>query len=486
MSTDDHISADVCIVGAGIAGLNALFVASRYLKPEQKVVLVDRRSSVGGMWVDTYPYVRLHQPHPLFTAGNIKWTIGREPEYLADRDEVLAHLHHCLGEIGKRIRIDVRLGWTYDGFVEHSNRVEITCHDGDRTLRITADKLITAYGARVIPNEPLELSSDQVHSVSPDYCDMRGAQIKSNNAPVWVIGGGKTGMDTANALLTEFPGREVNLIAGSGTFFTRRDELLPAGRKRWFGGTRPNKVFVEMARRFDGTNETEVRDWFRRTYALQITPDPRNYFFAFLSDAENEFVRAGINEVLTDHCVDVTDDGGSPVLNLRSGDSRPVEPGSWFVNCTGYLNAKDFPYEPVLSAGGRVMSVNSRALTLAFSSFCGYFHAHLFFLDKLATTPLYELDYDELRRKSAGVFPYAVATLLQYNLGLIYDALPAKAFLEWGLNFDRWYPLPRQIAGQVQYRMTYRRHREHYKQTLDTVRERFDVHCGPSLRTAVS
>ena len=70
-------SCAVCIVGAGVAGLNALFVASQYLSHDQKVVLIDRRERVGGMWVDTYPYVRLHQPHPMFTAGNIKWTLGQ-------------------------------------------------------------------------------------------------------------------------------------------------------------------------------------------------------------------------------------------------------------------------------------------------------------------------------------------------------------------------------------------------------------------------
>ncbi|HWS94142.1 MAG TPA: NAD(P)-binding protein [Mycobacterium sp.] len=63
---------DVCIVGAGIAGLNALFAASRYLSRDQKVILIDRRARAGGMWVDVYSYVRLHQPHPMFTAGNIE------------------------------------------------------------------------------------------------------------------------------------------------------------------------------------------------------------------------------------------------------------------------------------------------------------------------------------------------------------------------------------------------------------------------------
>src|SRR5258708_34729194 len=70
---------DVCIVGARIAGLNALFVAGQHLSGAQKVILVDRRERVGGMGADTYPYERLHQPHPMFTAGNIKGTPGITP-----------------------------------------------------------------------------------------------------------------------------------------------------------------------------------------------------------------------------------------------------------------------------------------------------------------------------------------------------------------------------------------------------------------------
>src|SRR3978361_48000 len=67
-STSSVETCEVCIVGAGVTGLNALFVASQYLRRGQRVILVDRRRRAGGMWVDTYPYVRLHQPHPMFTA----------------------------------------------------------------------------------------------------------------------------------------------------------------------------------------------------------------------------------------------------------------------------------------------------------------------------------------------------------------------------------------------------------------------------------
>ena len=53
---------EACIVGAGITGLNALIVATKYLSRTDSVVLVDSRPRAGGMWVDTYDYVRLHQP----------------------------------------------------------------------------------------------------------------------------------------------------------------------------------------------------------------------------------------------------------------------------------------------------------------------------------------------------------------------------------------------------------------------------------------
>ena len=62
---------------------------------------------------------------------------------------------------------------------------------------------------------------------------------------MWIIGGGKTAMDTAHALITEYPGREVNLVAGSGTYFLNRDRLLPGGTGRWWRG----KSFSSLARK---------------------------------------------------------------------------------------------------------------------------------------------------------------------------------------------------------------------------------------------
>ena len=149
---------DVCIVGAGVAGLNALFAASRYLTPDQRIILVDRRPRVGGMWVDTYPYVRLHQPHGMFTAGNIAWTIGREPSYLATKTEVLDHFAHCVDVVRQRVPVDEYFGWTLESQDEADGVVRITCRSADgRSLAIETTRLIKAFGFQISPNDPLEV-----------------------------------------------------------------------------------------------------------------------------------------------------------------------------------------------------------------------------------------------------------------------------------------------------------------------------------------
>ncbi|MGN6336601.1 NAD(P)-binding protein, partial [Mycobacterium sp.] len=173
---------DLCIVGAGIAGLNALFAASRYLSLDNKVILIDRRPRAGGMWVDVYPYVRLHQPHPMFTAGNIRWTIGKDRAYLATKGEVLDHFRHCVDVIRERVQVDEYFGWDCESEDEANGIVRVTARAADgRTLVVEAKRLIKAYGLGITPNEPLGISSARVHSVSPDYCDVRVGDISKSD-----------------------------------------------------------------------------------------------------------------------------------------------------------------------------------------------------------------------------------------------------------------------------------------------------------------
>ncbi|WP_235624239.1 potassium transporter [Mycolicibacterium goodii] len=470
--------------------MNALFVASRYLGRDQRVILIDRRGRVGGMWVDTYDYVRLHQPHPMFTAGDIEWTLGRERAYLATKGEVLAHFEHCLAEIGRRVAVDTRFGWEFVSDKEFDGdtgvRVRIECRAPDGTKRvIEAARLIKAYGVRVVPNRPLELSSTRVRSVSPDSCDVRRGDIHDGDAPVWIIGGGKTGMDTAHTLITDRPGREVNLVAGSGTYFASRDKFFPTGIRRWIGGQTLNSMAEEMCRRFDGTNEREVTEWFRGEYGVWLTPQTGNYLLGVLSEAENTTIAKGLRQVLMDHLVDVVDRDGAAEMVLRSGATRRVDDGSWIVNCTGYLLKGDgHPYEPYLSPGGSVLSIQPRSATMHLNSYAAYFMTHLFLTDKLADLPLYEVDLIDLWRDHRAVVPFTVFTLVQYNLGLMADVLPTKVFGDCGLDFARWYPWHRRTAAGVHFMRTHRQASPHLRRTLDTVHERFGVRCGPLQRQA--
>ncbi|WP_223162661.1 NAD(P)-binding protein [Nocardioides antri] len=484
------IRADVCVVGAGIAGLNALYVASRYLRRDQRIVLVDRNDRVGGMWVDTYDYVRLHQPHAFFTAGDVKWTFGKPPGHLSTKTEVLDHLRHCLDEAAKAVQVTELFGHELERAEEDGDVVVATCRGRDGSpVRVVADKLINAVGLSIEANPSLALSSKRVRSVSPENCDMRDGPIAADDAPVWVIGSGKTGMDTVHALITNHPGRDVNLIAGTGTFFVNRDRFYPTGASRWWRGTRPNWFVAEMANRFDGTNEAEVATWARETAGLWATPRADHLFIGLISEAEIERIRAGLRRVVMDHLVDAVDpdstDGPVRVI-LRSGDHVDIEPGSWIVNCTSHFDFTGRPTEPpYVSPSGRSVRIGATGM-FGFSSFAGYFLTHLLFLDKITTVPLYTLDGIALFQRSPLAGVTAAMTLAQYNLGQVADHVPAKVFQQCGLDFDRWYPLPRRFAGQVQFLVAHKRRRAQYRRALDVVGERFGIAHGPVVDAEAS
>ncbi len=468
-----------------MAGLNALFVASQYLAGDQKVILVDRRERVGGMWVDTYPYVRLHQPHPMFTAGNIEWTLGKDRSYLATKGEVLDHFEHCLEVIKQRVRVDEFFGWAVESHDEADGIVRITCRssDGKRAVVVEAKRLIKAYGFQTKPNEPFEISSERILSVSPDFCDMRCGEMRASDTPVWIIGGGKTAMDTAHALITEYPGREVNLVAGSGTYFLNRDLLLPTGARRWWRGKSFSSLGSDVTRRFDGTNETDVKNWFRNTYGTWLTPETGNFLLGLLSEAENKTIAAGLNDVIMDHLEDVVDRNGSTDLVFRSGSAKAIQPGSWIVNCTGYFKSDDRPYEPYVSRSRAVLSIQPRSITLQLTSLMGYFMTHVLMLGKIRDIPLYELDAMDLRNKSDAAFPFTLFTLALHNISLISESVPNQVFSQCGIDVNRWYPLPRRMVDTARFMLTHRRDRERRRQVLD-MRDRFDVRCGPLIQAA--
>lgn len=468
---------EICIIGAGITGLNALAVAASYLAPDERVLLVDSRSQVGGMWVDTYDYVRLHQPHGNFTAGNVRWNQGHRREHLAGKPEVLRHFDHCLAEARRKVSVEELYAWDYVGHNEGADGIMVTLRAGDATRVVRTKRLIKAFGHRVTPNPSLQLSSERVHSVTPEILTSSGALAATT--PVWIVGGGKTAMDTALAVLQQCPGREVNLIAGPGTIFTRRDTFFPTGARRWWGGTRMNAMVRDTALHFDGTNEAELRRWFLAKYGSSPFTDPRDFFGANLSDAECDAVERGVRDIAMEYLTDVVDTSDGPELRFRSGRSRSTTDDAVVVNCTGGLLRDSHPHEPFASPSGNVLSIDMRSATTGgFTSFGGYYLTHLMFRDQLWDAGLYAMDVEELSAQAKPLVIFASFTLAMLNLGLMSEALPTKVMLGCGLDYDSWYPLPRRVVGATRFMLTQRKDREHHIKTLATLSSRFGIRAG--------
>ena len=473
---------DLCIVGAGYAGLNAAFVASQYLPATARVLILDKHQKPGGMWNDAYSYVRLHQPYRMFTAGNIPWTLKRERSYLATRDEVAAHLGHCFGVISQRFDVDARWGWECLDRSEDAESVVVTARGTDGEVQtFRAARFIEATGFNVESNDPLPLSSQQVRSIAPRELENSGLFSKDHTDPVWIIGSGKTAMDTIVALLQANPARRIGMVTGTGSYFFSRNDIIPDGVKRWTGGVPYSSIFAEAAQRFDGTNAEEVVEWCRTRYGISALgdPAPTHFLLAFLSEDEARTVENGVTEVIRDHLTDVVDVESGPVLVLRTGNQRPIPSGSWVINCTGHLTPRDEEYVPYVSPSGRSMSVNLTSTVFGPTAVSAYFLSHLFFLDKLTDAPLYELDMNALGRNAPGAVLPVWSAHIQHNLSVVMERVPMKAFQNFKLDFDQWYPLPRQIPGLVRMMRTHKRNRPHRRHALDTFAKQANVRCGP-------
>lgn len=479
----DSLTCRLCIVGAGIAGLNALFVATKYLSQDDRVVLIDGKPKAGGMWNDTYGYVRLHQPHPMFTAGNLSWDWSKPPDYLATGAEVQAHLERCLEALRAKVDLVELYGHHVQGYEEvatdDGTNVRIKCRaseDDGEPHTIAADKMVNATGFDIRVPEPLALSSGNVISTTPQRLD----QDLSGDAtsPIYVVGGGKTGMDTAHMLLSRYPGRQVSLLVGEGTVFYNRSKFLPAGARRWWNGQLFMTTLADLAMRFDGSNEDEVFDYFRDRYAISLDGKGDQCFFGLMSEDENAFVAKGIHAVIKDYLDDVVDTDGGPEMLLRGGERLSVPPRSIFVNCTGMVLRTPHAYRPYLSLRGAIVSITPRSAVYFLSSVASYFLVHLFLSGRLKGLPLYELDAESLIGKGRKVWLISSATLSFMNVLIMMNAVPLKVLDECGLDIDRWYPQPRRLAGLVKVRINHRRYVQHCQNALDRVQDRLQIRCG--------
>ena len=477
---------DIVVIGAGIAGLNALYAATDYLPKGARACLVDEKSGAGGMWNTAYDYVRLHQPHPMFTVGDLGWNWSRPRDYLASRDEVRGHLASALGPIGDRVALSTLFGHRATSCREIATDAgplaEIVVHPLDRpgeTRTLLARRAVHAAGLNYQEARPLALSSAQVVSIIPQ--DLRSTLAAHPDAPLFVIGGGKTGMDTILAALAQNARRKITLVNGRGTNFMNRTKYIPTGLRRWTSGMVLSRVFRDMALHFDGTNEDALLAHFRSHHSSDPATPTGVFLYGLQSEEERDRVAAGLAAQHDDYFADIADDGGTPVMHLRSGAALAVPAGSIVVNCTGsfFRAAEMAETRPIITPGNTIYSICAREALHVLTSVGAFFGTHLTYREALRGHGFYKIDHEGLFRANRNAWVGASAAHAYMNQVLSVQTLPLSLLDRCGLDLDRWYPLPRRLAGLIRMKSTARADIDHCRATLDKIASRFGVTCGP-------
>ena len=151
----NELRCDYLVVGAGPAGM--AFVDTLLTEdPTCRVVLVDRRAKAGGHWVDSYPFVRLHQPShyygvnslPLGKARDAKGRECFDRDDLASGAEVVAYYEKVLAQFEASGRVDIRLETSYEA---RGARALLTTNDGT-TSWVTPRKTVTTISNVQVPS----------------------------------------------------------------------------------------------------------------------------------------------------------------------------------------------------------------------------------------------------------------------------------------------------------------------------------------------
>ncbi len=481
-------SCELCLIGVGIAGLNALHSSSQYLSNKDKIIVVDRRAAknaVGGMWNDIYEFVQLHQPHGSFTVGNKEWKWNKDPSHLAYRDEVKQHLESCYNELKSNLCITEKFGYEYQNYkevaVDGGYEVHITFKAIDANsppLIVKAKRCIKAFGFDILLNEPIKFSTDKVQSIIPETPALLNGEVANDDKPIYIIGGGKTSMDVAGFLMNQNPKRKLNFVVGKGSFFLNRDVIYPTGLKRNWKGTVMTKILLDIVLHYDEHNLDAATEYIKQTYCLEPFENARHTLLGALSPKEAEIVKKATNTTVYDYLEDVKEENGEVVLIYKSGQKQTIEAGSWLINCSGYLFPKEKIAEPILSPHGRVLSIQKTTSAFIFTTFSGYFLPHLWFRDQFKNVPIRQFNHFKLIKKDKQLFLFGIVAQAIHNLIYFTDALPFKVVNDCGLNFDKWYPLHRQLAVVLDLLINKKKYLAHTSKILEQINAKYDVENG--------
>ncbi len=329
-----EIDTDYLVVGAGTSGM--AFVDSLIAESDADVVIVDRRHRPGGHWLDSYPFVRLHQPSA--TYGVNSRVLG------ADRIDD-AGPNSGFYERATATDISSYYSSVLDQQLIPSGRVRFfgMCDyqgggpDGHHFVsRVTGVETTVKVRRKLVDATYVESSIPATHT--PGFVIDPGARVVPPNHLVHlgeaatgytVVGAGKTAMDTCSWLLDQGVAPDlIRWIRPRDGWMQDRAYLQPLElvgsymqlQARWLHAAAEADDGQDFARRL------EAAGVFVR---LDPGVDPDTYRGATLSATELESLRRIENVVRKGRVLRVATDS----VTLEQG-SIPSDPGQIFVDCT--------------------------------------------------------------------------------------------------------------------------------------------------------
>jgi hypothetical protein len=327
-----ELETDYLVVGAGASGM--AFTDALLSNSDARVVLVDRRHSPGGHWLDAYPFVRLHQPSACYGVSSRPLGEDRIDQSGINAGfyerSTSAEISDYFGRVLEDFRDSGRvefLGMSdYQGHDSGGYHVRSLLTGADTTIR--ARKLVDAsYLASQIPSR-----HTPPFAIDPDARVLAPNDLVHLDEPphgFTVIGAGKTAMDTCNWLLDVGvdPDR-IRWIRPRDAWLFNRASTQPLDLVGSFMTMQAGWV-QECANATDGEDfgrRLEEHGTFLRTDSAVA---PRLFRGATISTTELEALRCLERTVRMGKVRRL----GSTRLVLDDGELA-CEPGEVFVDCT--------------------------------------------------------------------------------------------------------------------------------------------------------
>lgn len=92
--------------------------------------------------------------------------------------------------------------------------------------------------------------------------------------------------------------------------------------------------------------------------------------------------------------------------------------------------------------------------------------------------PIQYFNHLDLIKKSKKAFLFAISAQAIHNLIYFIEALPHSVVYNCGLNYDKWFPLHRQLPFLMNVILNKKKHLKETKAVLDEIMERYDIDAG--------